>query len=99
MDVFFIIALSPAALPYEIALVLLVAGIVFAACKQMRWIWNVLLVCDFVAVVLSVAMRLHFGRFSGLTYFGETVCAVFGSYLFAALTGITLLIRFANMKR
>lgn len=96
MELFIQIILSPQARPYEIAFIVLIAGVVFAAFKQKRWIWNLLIFCDSAAVALAFAMGVHFGNYSGLAHFGDTICAGFASIIFAVLTVVTITVRYVT---
>lgn len=93
MELFFLFALSPEALPYEIALVILVAGLIFAAYKPEKWKYNLVIALEAVAIIVSGIMIMHFGQFGGLTYILEVACALYAGMAYAVLMLITFYVR------
>ena len=93
MEMFILIVRLPQALPYEIALVILVAGLIFAAYKPERWKYHLLMAFELAAISLSAILLCYYGSFPALTFFAEALCAFCGNMTFIGLLLVTLVVR------
>lgn len=93
METVFLFLCAPQAIPYEIALAAMVAGLILTCRKPSKWKWDLLTACNVAAVIVTAVLLCYYDRFSGLSYFGETVLAFFGCVIFSFLTLITLYLR------
>lgn len=92
MKLFFDIILSPQALPYVGVLIAMVVGLIQTTCKSAKWKWVLLFLFEVTAITVSACLCMYYNRYSGSTYFGESVCALYGNFSFFILTLITLCI-------
>ena len=86
-------ALSPEALPYEIALFILVAGLIFAAYKPEQWKYNLVIALEAVAIAVSAILLCYYNQFSAFSFLGEVVCAFFGNMIYICLMLVTFYVR------
>ena len=98
IELWLYIMAQPQIIPYEIAIILMIVGLIRVSQGSLRWDWQCQFWFEGISLAVSALLLLFFGRFSGFTYLGEALGALIGT-IFSILIGIISIFVWRNGKK